>query len=114
MKTLKKPLKLLILMAFMANPRFVWITLLISLLGPCRRPEKQGFGHTPSHDHSGNRAVLWREFCQLVHDDRRNNEEAATLTRRGGVPEGAEDDDDDDDDDDEDAAPPCDPKFYRD
>ena len=76
--------------------------------------EKQSFGHTPSHDHSGNRAGLWREFCQLVHDDRRNNEEAATLTRRGGVPEGAEDDDDDDDDDDEDAAPPCDPKFYRD
>ena len=76
--------------------------------------EKQSFGHTPSHDHSGNRADLWREFGQLVYDDRRNNEEAATLARRGGVPEGAEDDDDDDDDDDEDAAPPCDPKFYRD
>jgi hypothetical protein len=77
--------------------------------------EKKSFGHTPSHDHSGNRADLWREFGQLVYDNRRNNEEAATLARRGGVPEGAsEDDDDDDDDDDEDAAPPCDPKFYRD
>jgi hypothetical protein len=81
----------------------------------CFALEKQSFGHTPSHDHSGHRADLWREFSQLVYDDRRNNEEAATLARRGGVPEGAsEDDDDDDDDDEEDAAPPCDPKFYRD
>ena len=75
---------------------------------------KQAFGHTPSHDHSSDRAALWTSFCHLVHADRKANEEAATRDRHGAPDGASQDDEDDDDDDDDDAVPACDPKFYRD